>query len=182
VAKETDFVEAGERDATNRFLVWLAAYRSGPLDVAELVDHTRLSEQSCESALRELVDSGQVSRVDGAERPRYTSDRFEVSMASEHGWEAAVIDHFQAMVAAITKKLIRGSTRSGHRDVTGGSTWSLDVWPGHPHYDEARATLARLRNQVDGLRARIDEHNGRTEPAPVERVVFYMGQHVVEPD
>jgi hypothetical protein len=182
VAKETDFVEAGERDAATRFLVWLAAYRHGPLDVAGLAEHARVSEQSCEAALRELVDAGQVRRLDGADPPLYTSERFEVSMASEHGWEAAVIDHFQAMVAAITKKLNRGSTRSAHHDVTGGSTWSLDVWPGHPHYEEARTTLARLRQQVDELRARIDRHNEHTQPTPVQRVVFYMGQHVAESD
>ena len=63
--------------------------------------------------------------------------------------------------------------------MVGGSTWSLDVGPGHPLRNEARETLARVRREVEALRNRIDAHNATTDGAePRERVVFYAGQYV----
>ncbi len=186
IATESDFAESGRSEAANRFLVWLAAYRHGPIDIDDLLGQTRLSRESCQIALDDLLQSGRVQETTRSGKSQYCSARFEVEMGAEHGWEAAVLDHFQAMVSAISKKLNAGNLRSSLRDATGGSTWSLDVWPGHPHFEEARNTLARLRAQVDELRGRIDAHNANTSDAEtrpeLERVVFYMGQYVDERD
>jgi hypothetical protein len=72
---------------------------------------------------------------------------------------------------------------SGLGDTVGGSTWTLDVWDGHPLQEEARTTLKRLREQVEELRRRIDEHNGSDTPegGAREKLIVYLGQnHVVE--
>jgi hypothetical protein len=113
------------------------------------------------------------------EQPLYAAERFEVPVGAAVGWEAAVFDHYQALVTAVMTKLKRGSARGEAGDHTGGSTWTLEVWPGHPLEQEAKTTLRSVRSQVDALRARVDAH--RNEPprgVPVDRVVFYAGQYV----
>jgi hypothetical protein len=103
----------------------------------------------------------------------------EVPLGAPVGWEAAVLDHFQAMVTAIIAKLARGRASGAPADETGGSTWSLDVWHGHPHEAEAKALLAKTRATVEERRVRIDAHNRiAARDAPGERVVFYAGQTV----
>jgi hypothetical protein len=126
-------------------------------------------------ALGELIAEGKVMR----EGERYRSDLFEVPCGQAKGWEAAVLDHYQALVSAVSLKLRLGAVASDLRDTVGGSTWSLDVWPGHPLEVEAKSTLKRLRAEVEALRARVDTCNAESPSArPVEQVVIYLGQYV----
>lgn len=182
IAEAQDFEhssEAERRDA-NEYVVWLAVYRQGPLSHAGLLDATRLSEDRLEPALATLLADGRVERsgaADGA--PLYRSARFDVPVGASQGWEAAVLDHFQAVVSAISVKLRAGRARAAQRDETGGATYTLDVWAGHPHEAEARGLLAETRRRVDALRERIDNHNARAvKPARIDAVVFYAGQYV----
>lgn len=181
-ADQADFAEldAEQRLEADRYLVWLAVYRSGPITAAGVAEATRLPADACERALAALVSQ---DRIHGAERGgklAYESRQFQVPLGTSHGWEAAVLDHFQAMVAAVGAKLARGASRSDAADVIGGSTWSLDVGDGHPLQAEALGTLQRLREQVEDLRRRVDEHNNRSgQRGPRQRVVCYTGQYVV---
>jgi hypothetical protein len=160
------------------WLVWLAVYRIGPTTQAEIERYARVPSDACTAALERLEADGRVlANDDGAERT-YTSERIEVPPGQTRGWEAAVLDHFQALVTAVTVKLSGGAPEED-APVVGGSTWSLDVGPGHPLRSEARETLARVRREVEALRNRIDAHNATTdETEPRERVVFYAGQYV----
>jgi hypothetical protein len=95
------------------------------------------------------------------------------------GWEAAVFDHYQAMVGALCAKLEQGSRKAVRSDVIGGSTFGFEVWPGHPHYDEVRGLLSQLRQRCGQLRAEVATYNAEHEaPADKERVVTYVGQNV----
>jgi len=160
-------------------LVWLAVYRNGPATEQAVRDFTRLDAASCATALDALVRSGRVVETRAAGGSSYTAERFEVPLGAAVGWEAAVLDHFQAMVTAIIAKLARGRAAGAAADEIGGSTWSLDVWRGHPLEGEAKSLLRRTRATVEELRARIDAYN-RAAPRPgeAERVVFYAGQNV----
>ena len=113
----------------------------------------------------------------GREGACYHSPRFDVPVGASEGWEAAVLDHFQSLVSAVCVKLRAGV--GGGDEATGGSTYTLDVWPGHPLENEARGLLSDVREQANGLRDRIDAHNS-THGAPPELspVVFYVGQYV----
>ncbi len=184
-ANEADFAaDAAERGSVHEHLVWLTAYRAGPCDAATLRAQSRLGESATEAALATLLADGRVRAEPHPDGLRYTSTRFEVPLGAAAGWEAAVLDHYQALVTAIITKLGRGTTRGQAHDHTGGSTWSLDVWPGHPLEAEAKGLLRELRERVDALRARIDAASASAgaEPALRERVVFYAGQYVREAD
>ncbi len=101
-----------------------------------------------------------------------------------HGWEAAVFDHFQALVIALCAKLRLGQTHAAPTDTIGGSTFGFEVWPGHPEYDNALGLLGRLRAQGSELRQRVAAYNETHSAPPDEkrRVVTYVGQSVIGPD
>lgn len=176
-AAEADFAAAnGSGAEAAEWLVWLSVYRKGPLTLAQVADATRLPPAACETALNALVEQARIAKSADTD-PAYESKRFEVPLGESHGWEAAVLDHYQAMTSAICAKLADRGARA--RDVTGGSTWSLDVWSGHPLEEEATKTLSRLRAELEDLRTRVDEHNALTETnEPRQRVVIYVGQYV----
>ena len=96
----------------------------------------------------------------------YECTHYDVPIGTSEGWEAAVLDHFQAVVTAICVKLRLGTSRSSASDAVGGSTYTLDVWPGHPLDAEARETLKRLRASLVELRERIDTTNETLERPP----------------
>jgi peptide/nickel transport system substrate-binding protein len=97
------------------------------------------------------------------------------------GWEAALFDHYQAMVTAICTKLRLGRTQSMSGEWIGGSTYSYDVWEGHPVREEVLRFLQDTRERAVALRRRVETHNLR-HSAPeeaIERVIAYVGQTVV---
>jgi DNA-binding MarR family transcriptional regulator len=178
-AAEADFAAAnGSQSEAAEWLVWLTVYRKESATLAELAETTRLPISTCEAALSVLVEQGRATKSNDAQ-PVYRSERFEVPLGESHGWEAAVLDHYQAMTSAICAKLAERGAGARAKDVTGGSTWSLDVWAGHPLEEEATQTLARMREQMEALRARIDHHNESAgADAARQRVVVYVGQYV----
>jgi transcription initiation factor IIE alpha subunit len=180
LADDSDFAKAGSngRDGANEYLVWHAVYRNGPVTEDRLVELTGLDAVACGRALAELESTGRVSRESSNGRVTFSSDRLEVPVGQAQGWETAVFDHFQAMVSAISTKLSSRSLRSDHDDVTGGATYSIDIWPGHPLEREALGTLARVRALVEDLRDRVDATNAATNKPTEDRVIFYMGQYV----
>jgi hypothetical protein len=180
IAEDADF--SGDDTAVapaREHLVWLAVYRSGPANEEAVQTFTHLGATACKTALDALVRSGRVVETRSGAGSMYAADRFEVPLGAPVGWEAAVLDHFQAMVTAIITKLTRGRAAGGLGDQVGGSTWSLDVWRGHPLEAEAKSLLERTRAAVEDLRERIDAHNSQANhDGPGERVVFYAGQSI----
>jgi hypothetical protein len=97
------------------------------------------------------------------------------------GWEAAVFDHFQAMVGALCSKLQVGPRTAQASDMIGGSTFSYRVWPEHPYYEEATRFLMEFRANGAALRKKIAAYN-EAHPEPelgVKRVIVYAGQNVM---
>src|SRR5690606_10746525 len=86
-------------------LIWLVVYRSGPMGIELLAEQTGLGTEACESALGSLIANGRVTKQGDGRRAVFSSGRFEVMPESERGWEAAVLDHYQAMLRAIRIKL-----------------------------------------------------------------------------
>lgn len=160
--------------------VWVFAYREGPITAAQLARKLRMSEEDCVALLDALVDQGriQVSVASGAASYRATD--FSVPLEARTGWEAAVFDHFRAVVQTITQRLEHGSRVSHLEGIVGGSTYSFDVWPGHPLADEVKSVLKNLRSTQSALRRRVEEFNATARrPADYTQIVAYVGQCVM---
>jgi predicted transcriptional regulator len=162
VAAAADFAAQNDerRREAEEYLVWLAVFRHGPSSPGTIADTLNLPTDAVEHALQRLLGEGRVRLQPSADGELYISERFDIPVGSERGWEAAVLDHFQALVAAICVKLSSGVARSEQTDATGGGTYTFDVWPGHPLEEEARSVLPRVRALVNDLRERTQVQRG----------------------
>lgn len=157
-------------------LLWAIIYREGPLGMADL--QRLVPGAGLEASLTRLRDSGRVSSQPSAAGEQLSATQFFVARDAASGWEAAVFDHFQALVRTIGARLRAGPSE---RETVGGSTYSFDVWPGHPLEAEALAQLQRFRTQSSELRQKIADYN-RDHPHPrvYSAITIYAGQHVQE--
>ena len=159
--------------------VWVMVYRSGPISRTELASLASRRPEDLDPSLDRLVARGRISRELRDDEHLFHCDEFLVPLGEPTGWEAAVFDHFQAMVQTICQRLDRESGPS-KKDVVGGSTYTFDVWKGHPLADEVYGALAELRQRLGDLRARVEEHNANAEfPSEYASVVVYGGQAVI---
>ena len=181
VAEQGDLTASlgdARRDASEH-LVWLAIYRQGPITTEALAGATRLGAAEVESALQALLADRRVIGEASEHGVRYRSERLDVPVGTRSGWEAAVLDHFQAMVSTICVRLRHGASDAARNETSGGTTFTFDVWPGHPLDGEVRGLLAEVRARAYALRDRVDSHNAQSgERREREPVVFYAGQYV----
>lgn len=155
-------------------------FREGALSVAEIAAKAQAELAETEAALARLVTAGRVERRHEQAEPRYETKQLVIPLGAPVGWEAAVFDHFKALVTTILSRL-RENRSAALQDQIGGSTYTIDVWDGHPLADEVVGVLGRLRASLSELRARVSEHNA-TCPLPDQhrRVVIYVGQSLIE--
>ena len=185
VADDADFEATGISPSEgDGYMIWLAIYRHGPITAEQIAESTGITADRCEQAIPALVRDGRVDRRFPSESPvTYESLHFDVEQHEVPGtpkWQAAVIDHFQAMVVALCIKL-----RDGQEAVaTGGATFTFDVGDDHPLEQEARDTLETVRAMLIDLRQRVDDHNKvrGVDPTTLNPVVFYVGQYVKSSD
>jgi hypothetical protein len=155
-------------------LVWVLIYREGPLTHGELSLRCRLDASALEQTLQRLIDEGRVRRDQRDAEPVYSSSGFFVPLGQSVGWEAAVFDHYQAMVRTICRRLSENGAAA--RAAT-GSTYTFDVWPEHPLHDDVFALLEDFRRRASALLAQFEQHNARSGlPEGYTQVVAYAGQ------
>ncbi|MFP4599701.1 MAG: hypothetical protein ACLFVJ_15695 [Persicimonas sp.] len=185
---EIEQIVAGESEDSLALLLWIAIYRSGPVTFAQLLPMTGASEDDLRDALDQLLDEGRITEEhleqdghDGQVERSYRCDTCLIPMEEAAGWEAAVFDHFNAMVTALCVKLRQLRLKTLPSDVVGGSTYSFDVPEGHPHEDEVLALLRETRERVSALREKVTAHNDKhgREGESGRKVTFYFGQSVV---
>lgn len=148
-------------------------YRYGPVGASELGQRSSLTSELLRERLAKLVAEGRIRR----RHDRYRALDFSVVLGGEAGFEAAVFDHVQAMVQTICQRL-RGAAQVPNGDEQlGGSTYTFDVWDGHPLAHEVEASLARFRREHTDLRERVDAYNRQHgRPEAYRQVVLYAGQ------
>jgi hypothetical protein len=162
-------------------LVWAVIYRLGPIDGTKLGAHVSLPREELDAALGRLIVKGRVAVAGAAEARTYRADAFVAPLGEPAGWEAAVFDHFQAVVTTICRKLSADAVPAGMTDRIGGSTYTLEVWPGHALEDEVLGELAAFRKRLGFLRDRVVAHNRSTRvPSKRSKVTIYGGQCVLE--
>jgi hypothetical protein len=160
-------------------LLWAFIYREGPVTREALAELAAGNPAALDAVLQRLVDLNKVTATGDGDARVFRAEKLEVLLDSEVGWEAAVFDHYRALVQTICQRLSGASKSAQASARTGGSTFTLDVWPGHPHADEAYEVLARFRATHTELYERIERHNAEHgRPAEYDQVVIYGGQHV----
>ena len=158
-------------------LVWVCVYREGPLTRDELHRQIRLDAVEIDTALEVLVADGRVKLTGEPAAGVFECNAFFTAYDEPNGWEAALFDHYQAVVRAITTKLRAGSTKAGRADEVGGSTYSFDVWEGHPFEERVRSGLRNARREADQLFEEVHRYNeSNARPDDFTRVSFYFGQ------
>jgi hypothetical protein len=165
-------------------LAWVTVYHHPGITVKELAVHLNTAEDVVAGAVRALRDEGRLETVGTSEPERLRARSLVLPVGSEMGWEAALLDHFQAMATAIGAKLRSGTHKSQRADVIGGTTMHFDLRRGHPLEGEVYGLLQRVRAEVNDLWQRVCEHNEAQPIADdeIERVCFYFGQNVIESD
>jgi hypothetical protein len=169
-AAELDDSSQGARNEQAAHLLWVAIHRFGPLSEADMLQHVPLETEVLSGVLAQLALQGRVLEVApdaGQDVVQYRSEDCVIPVGSAVGWEAAVFDHYQAMVTALCAKLSSGSRRAESGETIGGSTYTYDLWEGHPHEQEALGLLHTMRTQAVALRQKIEAYNAE-HPAPVD--------------
>ncbi len=184
-ADEKDYARLSSHDDAGRLdnLLWVVIYRFGPLAFDELTPQVPAETPAIEAALARLLGDGRIRRDDSSTPTRYASEQCVIAIEDEAGWEAAVFDHYQAVVTAICTKLRMGTRRARWTDSVGGSTFGFDLWKGHPLASEVLGFLRETRERAVALRRRVTEHNQQHSPGddPM-RVIAYVGQTIVGPE
>lgn len=161
-------------------LLWVAVHRFGPITLDEIAAQLHINPADLEDALSELVVSDRVSVESVPGRPtRYRADECVLHVGNERGWEAAVFDHYQAVVSALTARLRESHSRLPEA-WQGGTTYTFDVWEGHPNFDEAASFLSETRQRGGQLRRKIETFNRDHGPSTCRKFTFlsYVGQSV----
>jgi hypothetical protein len=175
--EEIASLERGPEHDGSDELVWAIVFREGP------ITHPALSAlvrgDALEGALSRLISAGRVQRTTPSGQVTYSAREFLIAEGAERGWEAAVFDHFQAVVKTIGARL--RSENIPLPGALGGSTYAFDVWPGHPHEAEVLGMLQSLRERTGDLKKKVREYNGaHRRPRRYTEVTFYGGQTSVE--
>jgi hypothetical protein len=158
-------------------LLWAFIYQIGPLELHEVLRHSELPEEDAKAVLDRLVAAGRVERVISDDGELIRAKELVVPLGATHGWEAAIFDHYGAVVATIASRLKGESLGNNLGSQVGGSTYSFDVSDDHPLKDEVLSTLSRLRTLLSEQRARVEQFNRDHElPENYMRVTVYAGQ------
>ena len=186
ITKESDLAQAirEQRRESLGPVAWVMIYRAGGISRATLSDQLAVDAEDLDLALMQLEKNGQIERSGLGADATFSAKEFLVPVDAEHGWEAAVFDHFQAAVRAIGLKVRRGRPRSAQDDIVGGATLGFDLCEGHPHLEEALALLRTVRAQVNELWAKVEAYNAAHPISEQDRIElsFYFGQSVVRPN
>jgi hypothetical protein len=170
---------ASENEPNVDAMVWTIVYREGPIAESDLVRRTLVSGEALAASLKRLQDARHVTLREEQGARIWASSELVIAVDADAGWEAAVLDHFQALVRTIVAKLRSNGNREA-ASLVGGSTYTFVVWPEHPHYDEVCRELADFRARRSELRARVDAHNDTHGIPPHHRkVISYFGQCVI---
>lgn len=171
-----------EQGADLAMFLWATVYRLGPATFDDLRGSVGLEAGTLRQVLDDLIADGRV-QSDVSDGPvaatTYRAAQFIMPLEARTGWAAAVLDHYQAVVHTILAKLNGDDPEMPYPGRTGGSTWTFDIWPGHPHEEAVLALLASVREQVIAVQRKVFAHNdAEGRPPHFARVAFYLGQSV----
>lgn len=173
-------LQEGRGDEGLDELVLALMFREAPLPVDEIAQRARMDNAKLEPILERLVIEGRLDRSEREGVALYQATRLVLPLGSTAGWEAAVFDHFKALVATVIRRLPDKSNAPTLTDCVGGSTYTINVWQGHPMAEEVYGTLKRFREELGAMRDRASKMNQASGfPESYDRVVVYVGQCLI---
>lgn len=159
-------------------LVWVTVNRLGECTFAEVCEQVPSHEAILHRALGLLVAEGKLRLIADESVIRYVTVECVIGSKDPFGWEAAMYDHYQAMVQALCSRLARTSSDEQVAARGGGSTYTYVISEEHPLRDEVVGFLNQVRGQAEELRKRVADYNQR-HPESIQnpvRVTTYVGQ------
>lgn len=155
-------------------IMWFRVFRGEASTRSDLLSQMASDEEVVDAALQELLKSGRLKNIDG----RLESSNLALPLGAEHGWEAAILDHFRTVAVAIANKVRSGSVSSKVSDRTGGSTFTFTIEPGHIYENRVYDLLRKTRLEIQALWDEVSQHNENSPPNPDKavKVSFYLGQ------
>lgn len=168
-------VHPNERRVAN--LVWVAVSRLGECTFARVCEQVPSHEAELHRALALLVSENKLRTIIDESGTRYAAGECVIGYKDPFGWEAAIFDHYQAMVQALCARLTHAD---GEAVVPrgGGSTYTYVVSEEHPMRPEVEGFLSDVRRRAEDLRRRVADYN-REHPESIRnplRVTTYVGQ------
>lgn len=162
-------------------LLMALMYREGAIGAKQLASLAQTDVATIETALQRLLEAGRIERSEQDGVASYRASSLLIPLGASVGWEAAVFDHFKALVTTVMRRVRENRSVTAIGDQLGGSTYTIDVWDGHPLAEEVYATLGRLRASLSDLRARVQEFNADNAlPQSYTRAVIYVGQSLTQ--
>jgi hypothetical protein len=159
---------------------WVLVFRHGPIADEKLAELLLRKPSEVDELVARLIVQGRVVRtVTG----KLSAPQFVIPPGANAGWEAAVFDHFQAVVQTVCQRLRANGSGGEELEPIGGSTYTYDIWPGHPFEREVKQQLEQMRQHCSELRRRVEEYNQKQGTIGDPRqVVTYVGQCILERD
>ena len=155
-------------------LLWATVFRHPGLTTGELAELVGHDPDGVEREVAALIDQSRIQLREG----RLHAELLVVPVGAHEGWEAALFDHYHAVVRALSTKLRMRKAESRHADVVGGATLTFDLHRSHPRRAEVLGLLADVRGRLNALWEEVEAHN-REQPiaeGEAEQVCFYFGQ------
>jgi hypothetical protein len=184
VASDADLerVSRSEMSGALRAAVWFHVYRQGPISRDALVRALRQEAATLDTAIEELEGDGRITRETRNGVEYLASRQCFVPMDEVGGWGPAVADHFRMVTGAICAKLLNGQTRAVPDDELGGSSFTFNVWSGHPYESRVRGLLREQRRHFTALWDEVSRYNQAHTLEQATKVNFYFGQSVIAAD
>lgn len=188
-AEDFEALHSGEDQDSVFWTAWMYIYRDGPVSRARLEERLGIDGDKLDDVLERLLAEGQVG-MEGedpaldADDTLFYSDDCYIPADAPAGWEAAVFDHFSAVTKVLTTRLRELKYQTMPPEWVGGSTYTFDVWEGHPLFEEVTGLLQRHRAETSELNGRVREHNATSDLSDqdISEVTFYFGQTVIRQD
>ncbi len=187
---EIDFLEldtpsGSDEDEGFLDMLWVHVYRNGPVSVAELREWGFDRTGHLEGSIAKLQGQGriraQAASIEAGGAPKFVADELLIPHGKTAGWEAAVLDHYQAVVHTVVSRLRSLEHPSAANAIQGGSTYTFVVAEGHPYEGEVNALLSDYRKRASELREKVLSYNREHgTPTSPRRILAYAGQCVDE--
>jgi hypothetical protein len=176
---DEDWTRATDSEDARTLVAWLLVYRHAPMTLELVAQELRVEPGEAEKLLAPLVKDGRVTVSESAAARTYSTDSCVIPLGAASGFEAAILDHFRAVAAALAAKIRMGLRRSSPDDTTGGSTLTFEIAKGHALESEVTGSLARMRSELIELWNRVREENERRPIGDTGyRVTVYAGQYL----